>query len=151
MKKLMTVAMLALSVATFAQTGKRVDEKSKENQSTEIRAKKDGDKKDCDKKDCDKKEGRKDGKHKGDKKRSEDKFADLNLTDVQKEKLKALKSERKFKDKMAQNAKPSKEEIQAKRAERDAKIKTILTPEQYQKISAKKEMKQNKEQKTKKA
>ena len=34
--------------------------------------------------------------------------------------------------------------MQAKRAERDAKIKTILTPEQYAKYTAKKEMKQNK-------
>ena len=138
MKKLMTVAMLALSVATFAQTRKQVDKKNKENQSTEIRAKKDGDKKD----------GRKDGKRKGGKKRGEDKFADLNLTDVQKEQLKALKGERKAKGELAQNTKSSKEEMQAKRAERDAKIKTILTPEQYQKFSAKKEVKRNKESKS---
>ncbi len=139
----MTVAMLALSVATFAQTGKQSDKKSKENQSTEVRVKKEGDKKDCNKK-----EGRKDGKHKGGKKRGGDKFANLNLTDVQKSQLKDLKGERKSKGELAQNTKPSKEEIQAKRAERDAKIKTILTPEQYQKFSAKKEMKQKKESKS---
>jgi len=136
----MTVAMLALSVATFAQTGKQADKK---NQSTEVRVKKEGDKK----------EGRKDDKKKGDKKRGDkkrggDKFADLNLTETQKSQLKALKGERKSKGELAQNAKPSKEEMQEKRAERDAKIKTILTPEQYQKFSAKKEMKQKKESKS---
>ena len=65
----------------------------------------------------------------------------MNLTETQKTQLKALKGERKSKGELAQNAKPSKEEMQAKRAERDAKIKTILTPEQYAKYTAKKEMK----------
>ena len=48
------------------------------------------------------------------------------------------------KGELAQNTKPSKEEMQTRRAERDAKIKTILTPEQYAKFTAKKEMKQKK-------
>ena len=45
---------------------------------------------------------------------------------------------------MATKEKKSKEEMQAKRAERDAKIKTILTPEQYAKYTAKKKMKHTK-------
>ena len=131
MKKLMTIAMLALTVGAFAQSGNKVNNQEGKKQATEIRAKKDGDKKD----------GKKGDKKRGDKKKGGDKFADLNLTEAQKTQLKALKGERKSKGELAQNTKPSKEEMQAKRAERDAKIKTILTPEQYAKFTAKKEMK----------
>ena len=134
MKKLMTIAMLALTVGAFAQSGNKVNSQEGKKQSTEIRAKKDGDKKD----------GKKGDIKRGDKKKGGDKFADLNLTEAQKTQLKALKGERKSKGELAQNTKPSKEEMQAKRAERDAKIKTILTPEQYAKFTAKKEMKQKK-------
>ena len=136
MKKLMTIAMLALTVGAFAQSGNKVNNQEGKKQSTEIRAKKDGDKKEG----C-KKDGKKGDKKRGDKKKGGDKFADLNLTEAQKTQLKALKGERKSKGELAQNTKPSKEEMQAKRAERDAKIKTILTPEQYAKFTAKKEMK----------
>lgn len=73
------------------------------------------------------------------------KFADLNLTDSQKEQLKALKGNKKVKGELAQKQKLTKEEKQTMRAEMDKKIKTILTPEQYAKFSAKKGMKQKKE------
>lgn len=71
------------------------------------------------------------------------KFADLNLTDSQKEQLKALKGDKKGKGELAQKQKLTKEEKQAMRAEMDKKIKTILTPEQYAKFSAKQESKGN--------
>ena len=92
MRKLMTVAMLALTVGAFAQSGNKGNNQEGKKQSTEIRAKKDGDKKEGSKKD-----GKKGDKKRGDHKRGGDKFADLNLTETQKTQLKALKGERKSK------------------------------------------------------
>ena len=91
MKKLMTIAMLALTVGAFAQSGNKVNNQEGKKQATEIRAKKDGDKKG--------------DKKRGDKKKGGDKFADLNLTEAQKTQLKALKGERKSKGELAQNKK----------------------------------------------
>lgn len=73
------------------------------------------------------------------------KFADLNLTESQKEQLNALKEDRKSKGDLVQKQKLTNEEKQELRADMDIKIKTILTPEQYAKFSAKKVMKQKKE------
>ncbi len=119
MKKLM-IAMAAVAMTAsmaFAQT----------------------DKKCCDKKDCTKTEQcAKDGK-KCDKpcdKQRACEFEGLNLTDAQKEQIKAIKAEQKSKfqaDRQAKQAQKAekKEARQNARKEYLAKLKAVLTPDQY--------------------
>jgi protein CpxP len=69
-----------------------------------------------------------------------DRFKDLNLSDDQKAKLDALmKEEREQRGARGQQGPPSdadRQAMQARRADMDAKIKGILTPEQYTKYEA---------------
>jgi Spy/CpxP family protein refolding chaperone len=69
-----------------------------------------------------------------------DRFKDLNLTEDQKAKIDALmKEQREQRGARGQQGPPSdadRQAMQARRAEMDAKIKGILTPEQYTKYEA---------------
>jgi len=72
--------------------------------------------------------------------RGGDRFKDLNLSDDQKAKIEALmKEEREQRGARGQQGPPSdadRQAMQARRADMDAKIKGILTPEQYTKYQA---------------
>lgn len=136
MKNLITLAMLTLTIGVFAQTENQKHERTRERKhTTEIKVDSEGTKKDGFKHD-------KKGSHF---KKSNHPFAGLDLSETQKEQLKALKGERKSKGELAQNTKPTKEEIQARRMEREQKIKSILTPEQYAKFSEQKENRMKKQ------
>jgi protein CpxP len=69
-----------------------------------------------------------------------DRFKDLNLTDDQKAKIDALmKEQREQRGARGQQGPPTdadRQAMQTRRAEMDAKIKGILTPEQYTKYEA---------------
>jgi Spy/CpxP family protein refolding chaperone len=70
--------------------------------------------------------------------RGGDRFKDLNLSDDQKAKMEALMKEAR-EQRGSQQGPPSdadRQAMQARRADMDAKIKGILTPEQYTKYQA---------------
>jgi Spy/CpxP family protein refolding chaperone len=66
-----------------------------------------------------------------------DRFKDLNLTDDQKTKIDALmKEQRGTRGQQGPPTDADRQAMQTRRAEMDAKIKAILTPEQYTKYEA---------------
>ncbi len=110
MKKLWTIALLAIGISAFAQEGKKEQSADQEQKVLE-------------------------------------RFKDLNLSKEQEQKVLQLyknkKAERKAAIAKKDEAKPSKEEMMAKREKMNAELKNILNQEQYKKFE------QNKKERSK--
>jgi len=121
MKKLMTVALLAVGMASFAQTGKKATTENKA--ATENKVATDN---------REVKEGR--GEKKGE--RALERFNDLNLSKEQEQKV--LELYKKTQEEKSSDKKLSNEEMASKRDYINQQLKTILTAEQYKKYEANK-------------